>query len=66
MHALLKVVVSRMSHFLEGFIVNPYSCGQSDNTELLYFFRRMFLRFFSEDFVKTEQSQTCWAYGLTA
>lgn len=40
MHALVEVVVSSRSHFLEGFIVNPYSCSQSDNTELLDFFQK--------------------------
>lgn len=38
MHPLIKLVVPHRSHFLGGFIVNPYSCGQSDNTELLCFF----------------------------
>lgn len=51
MHTLIKLVVPHRSHFLGGFIVNPYSCGQSDNTELLVFFLfgRMFMRYCFED-----------------
>lgn len=44
----------------------PYSCSQSDNTELLDFFQKNVSEIIFEDFIKTEQSQVCWTYVLTA
>lgn len=64
MHILIKVVVSHRAHFLEGFILNPYSCVQFDNTTAeFFFFRRMFEILF-EDFVKTKHLQGCWVSCL--
>lgn len=51
--------MSHRSHFLEGFIVNPYSYVPFHNITSGFFFQKN-VKILFEDFVKTKHLWVCW------